>query len=484
MKIKKVIKDLDIEIVKGSKELEITGISLDSRVVSPGNLFIALKGEKFDGNEFIQDALKAGAICILSDIYNPFLEGVAQLVTKDVKRILPALAKNFYQDPSSKLFTVGITGTNGKTTSSYLIKHLLDIKGDTGLIGTIERIIGKYKMPSSLTTPDCITTNKLLREMLEEGLHHAVMEVSSHALDQERALGIMFDHVLFTNISPEHLDYHKDMEDYIRAKSKLFSPLYMKKGSTAFVNRDDPNTRAIIKGCKERVITFGVKDSADYQAKDISYEMGKTSFTLVTEESMIKMRVSLVGEYNLYNVLGAIAIAHQCEIPLELIKKRLLTFPQVRGRLEKVKNPLGRHIFVDFAHKYEALNNVLQTLSRLKEGKLITLFGCGGNRDPYKRPKMAEIAEKYSDFVIVTSDNPRSEPPEKIIQEIVVGFKGNAYAICADRYEAIKQAIKRLKENDILLIAGRGHESEQIHQFQSIDFDDVKVAEEIANVLT
>ena len=364
---------------------------------------------------------------------------------------------------------MGITGTNGKTTTAYLIKHVL---GEAGLMGTIECIIGDHRIKSALTTPDCITCYKRLKEISSAQLPAAVMEVSSHALSQNRVEGILYDVALFTNLTPEHLDYHKDMESYAAEKRKLFSKL--KKGGVAIVNSDDAYADSFPKD-----ITYGIEKEADFQATDIELTMSGSRFKVKGEEFFLP----LMGRFNIYNALAAIVVAHVRGISMETVRARLKSFQPVLGRLQKVAAKKGTHVFVDFAHKPDALENVLKTLQEIKQGRLITLFGCGGNRDREKRPKMAEIAERYSDFVIVTSDNPRNEEPEEIIQEIKKGFCQKNYQIEVDRKKAIALALSFLQKGDVLLIAGKGHETTQIFANRTLFFDDAIVARELADAL-
>jgi len=481
MKLKKLIKDIDLKVIKGSKEIEITGITNNSKNIAPGYLFVAKRGKVFDGNEYITDAIMAGASCVLTDFYNPFLENFVQLITENVAEIEPLLAKRFYNDPSKDLFLVGVTGTNGKTISSYLLKSIFEHFGPTGLMGTIETIIGDCHYESSLTTPDVITCNKFLREMVLNEVKSAFMEVSSHALSQKRIDGLLYDTILFTNLSNEHLDYHKTMEEYAKEKAKLCE--YLKPNGTIVYNVDDPWCEKMTFNSSQTKITFGIKEKADYYPKNIHYSLTNTKFTLCSEEGEIEMESPLLGEFNLYNVLGVIAIAKARGVSLEIIRDSLKNFQGVNGRMETISLENGNTIIVDFAHTEDALEKVLSVLKNVTKGKLYTVFGCGGKRDLEKRPKMASVAEKYSDFVIVTSDNPRSESLDKINDEICKGFLTNDYLVEADRKTAIAKGIDMLKSTDILLIAGKGHEKKQIFAHKMIDFDDVKVAKEILNVL-
>lgn len=467
MKLKKLLKDLDVE-VKGSREIDVTGISSHSQFITPGSLFIAKKGQTFDGSEFIPEAIETGAVAVLTDFYNPFLQGIVQIVTSDVNKLEALLANRYYETEKHPLYLVGITGTNGKTTTAYLIHHLLP---HFGLMGTIETIIGKQRLPAQLTTADVVTNHKTLREMTDQGLKGVVMEVTSHAIDQNRVGEIQFDIGIFTNLSQDHLDYHGTMEEYFKTKLKLFE-----NSKEKIYNNDDPRLKGIQGG-----FTFGIHSEADLQAKNIHFSLKGTTFDLHDHGKITPIQTPLIGEYNVYNVLAAIAVGLKKGERLSVLQKRLATFPGVPGRLERIENPKGIHLLVDFAHTPEALAKVLETLHALKTGKIITVFGCGGERDQNKRPKMGAAAEKYSDEIIITSDNPRGEDPETICKEVAKGVSKEAL-IEVDRKAAIERAIFMAKENDLVLIAGRGHEPFQKIKGRLLPFDDRDVARCISHL--
>lgn len=467
MKLKKLIKDLDITVAKGSKEIEITGLFSNSKYVTPGSLFIAKTG----ATDYISEAMAGGAAAVLTDIFNPFLENITQLITRDVKLLEPILADRFYESPCKSLFLAGVTGTSGKTTTTYLIRHLL---GDCGLIGGIERIIREHRTFSDFTTPDLLTCQKLLYEMVSAGVEQGTMEVSSHGLHQDRVAGIEFDVAVFNNLTPEHLDYHKTMDAYAAEKAKIFS--HLKSSGCALINVDDKWSDYMMAHSFHPVTTFGIDKEADYFATDLHFSLEGTRFLL---NGRWEMKSRLVGKFNVYNSLAAIAVARIRGVPMETIQELLLDFPLVPGRMQRVT----KNIFVDHAHKLDALKCVLSTLRPLTKGRLITVFGCGGDRDREKRPQMAKIAEEYSDVVIVTSDNPRSEDPRAIIEEIERGFSEKKHTVEIDRRRAIEMAVNMLREKDTLIIAGKGHEKKQIIGGKTTEFDDVKVAEEMANSL-
>ena len=466
MKLKKLIHQIEGLKVYGSCDIEISGLCAHSKFVAPHQLFIAKKGGMYS-----EEAIASGAIAVLTDLYDPFLK-VTQLVHPEVDKIQAQLAARYYDFPSEHLKVVGVTGTNGKTTSTFLIKHLLDYAGlEAGLMGTVEWIIKDNHYKAHLTTADVITNHKWLREMWLSGCKTAVMEVSSHGLDQERVGEIAFEVALFTNLTPEHLDYHKDMASYAKAKEKLFTGL--KSSNWAILNADSefrPQTSA-------QILTYGIDRQADLRAENIELGKKKSRF-IVCYAGQKKLCISpLIGRYNVYNLLGAMGVCLAMGLSLDMCLESLATFKQVRGRLERVKNALGIEIIVDFAHTEDALLRVLTTLNEVKEGRLITVFGCGGDRDSLKRPKMGAVATKLSHLTIITSDNPRTEDPQKIADEIAKGASSDAnYLIELDRKLAIQKAIQAAQKGDIVLIAGRGHEQEQVFAHQVVPFDDVQVA--------
>lgn len=463
MKLKKLLKDLEVE-VKGSREIEVTGISSHSQFISPGSLFIAKKGRTFDGTEFIPKAIETGAVAVITDFYNPFLQGIVQVVTPEVEKLEALLAQRYYETEKTPLFLIGITGTNGKTTTAYLIQHLLS---KCGLMGTIETVIGAQRFPAQLTTADVVTNHKVLKEMGDAGLKAAVMEVTSHALDQNRVEGISFDMGIFTNLSQDHLDYHGTMEAYLKAKMKLFN-----QSKQTIYNKDE-------KISFREGVSYALDAEADVKGKNITFSLEGTTFDLHYKNRVIQVNSPLMGRYNVYNVLATFAALLTKGESLTALVKKLATFPGVPGRLERIANPRGIYLFVDFAHTPEALEKVLETLHEVKRGKIITIFGCGGERDQSKRPLMAQAAEKYSDQVIVTSDNPRGEDPQSICNEISQGLRREAL-IEPDRRAAIERGIFMAQENDTVLIAGRGHEPFQKIGGRRIPFDDREVAAQIS----
>lgn len=475
MKLKQLIKDIPIPQVKGSKEIEITGISADSRTISPGSLFIAKKGGNHDGVQFIPQALQGGAAAIVTDIYDPFIKQT-QLIHPRPEQIEALLAARYYGNPSSQLFVVGTTGTKGKTTTTYLVKHLLDgLQLSSGLISTVETVVGNNRFSSTLTTHDVIANQKLLKEMLLKGAKACALEVSSHGLDQGRVDEIRFRVGIFTNLYADHLDYHPTMEDYAKAKRKLFA----KVTDCAIFNADSPWSSFMREGCSAKILTFGLEQVADVQAKELQCNEKGTRFQVSYQGKTVPFQTPLIGRYNVRNVLGVICLGIHLGASLEEIAHILSSFTTVPGRLEKVVNKRKIEVFVDFAHTGDALDNVLHTLKEIAPRRLLVLFGCGGNRDPQRRKGMALAAQKWADEIVVTSDNPRQEDPVLICQEIVSHFSNaKNVQVEIDRKKAIQKILALAEPQDIVLIAGKGHERMQIFAHQTIPFDDVLVAKE------
>lgn len=487
MKLKKLLKDIPFRLLKGPKDIEITGVSANSKLVGPGYLFIARKGLVNDGSSYIQDAVAAGASAIVTDVYDPSFKQIAQVIHDSPGDIEGILAATYYRFASQELFMVGITGTNGKTTTSFVIKYLLDqFNGPCGLIGTIEYIIGRHHYQATRTTPDVSANHKMLREMRFQGCRSAVMEVTSHALDQGRVQHIDYDVAIFTNLTLDHLDYHQSMDSYCLAKNRLFQSLGKhcvngkKKRNTAVVNADSPWASKILNGCSAHIISYGIESPADLRASDISLTPQGTKLNVHWQGKTFPCQWPLVGRFNVYNCLAAMAAVLCLDVSIQDIIEKMRHIPAVTGRLQPVPNELGLKIYIDFAHTDDALTSVLGCLSELKTGRITTVFGCGGDRDQSKRSKMAEASEQFSDLTIVTSDNPRSEDPMAICQQIVKGFqRRDSYLVEPDRRTAIKKAIEAAKPDDIILVAGKGHEPYQIFAHQTIEFSDFKVVSEL-----
>lgn len=484
-KLKALLKDLPEAVVRGNKDQTITGLSSHSKLVAPGNIFIAKKGLQVDGNRFTMESVNSGAVAVLSDLYDPFLPPhVAQIVHPHVEQAEALLAAAYYDKPFEQLFLAGVTGTNGKTTTAYLLRHLLGEKErPCGMIGTVEWDLGQKIQPALQTTPDCITNCRLLREMVNSGCGAAAMEVSSHALDQGRVRNLEFDVAIFTNLTQDHLDYHLTMDNYAAAKAKIFATLgqQMQKpwAKTAVVNADSPWSSRMLADCRSAVLTYGIDKPADLQARDLRLDVTGISFSLAYQGKNVRIESGLIGRFNIYNLLGAIGAALVNGLPLELIAEKVRTFRSVPGRLEKIPNSRGLSVFVDYAHTEDALRNILETLREVTPQNILTVFGCGGDRDRDKRPKMGAVALNLSDFAVITSDNPRHEDPHAIIMEILQGCPDSRkFFIEPDRKNAIYYALAHAKWGDTVLIAGKGHERQQIFGSRVVEFDDCAIARE------
>ncbi len=486
--VDKMIDNLLIKQVEGKVAGNVTGLAYHSAKVKKGNLFFALPGTRCHGWEYAGEAYENGALAIVVSDDAPQL-GVPCIRVKDVRLAMALMANVFYDYPSRKLRLIGVTGTNGKTTTTYLINALLQNKGYvSGLLGTVNyKIDGEILSPLS-TTPEASDLQELFDYMLHKNVTHAVMEVSSHALEWHRVSGCEFDVAVLTNITSDHLDFHRDFEAYLAAKAKLFSQMggeFSKKGHprVAVINKDDPHYAHITARVPVQQVSYAVKQPADVYAENPVIDLDGCRFTAKTFAGDINLELKLRGMFNIYNSLAAIAVGLAEGMQLEEIKQSLESVNGVPGRFEQVECGQDYLVVVDYAHTADSLENVLKTARELlNNGKLITVFGCGGDRDRGKRPLMGEIAGKYSDKCIITSDNPRTEDPEEIVRDILEGLEkegaGGDYEIALKRDEAIGRAIKMAKKGDIVLIAGKGHEDYQIFKDKTISFSDRKVAAE------
>ncbi|MGD2278591.1 MAG: UDP-N-acetylmuramoyl-L-alanyl-D-glutamate--2,6-diaminopimelate ligase [Candidatus Omnitrophota bacterium] len=457
-------------------------LSCDSRRVAEGDVFFALKGTRYDGHEYVPEALKKGAkraICEheIREVAASDKEKV--IIVDDARKELGDAAKKAFDDPSKKLKVYGVTGTNGKTTTVFLIDNVLNTAGlESGIVSTVfTKTSGDITTRSSVTTPDVITLNRLLADMVSSGKKAAVLEISSHALAQDRIRGIKLDVAAFTNITPEHLDYHGDMETYLAEKTKIFRNL--KDRGTGALNADDPMLKDIAKDiAASRLVTFGMKQKADVKAENIKMNSDGLRFELnFRDHGRINISSGLIGIYNVYNLLSAAAILSANGLDLGTIREGLQNAKAVPGRMDLVEGPYPFKVFVDYAHTPNALENALECLRPLAEKRLICVFGCGGDRDRSKRPVMGSIASRACDYVYLTNDNPRTESPEDIVGEIEKGMPDKTkYCIILQRREAIRKALKMAGEGDIVVIAGKGHENYQIIGDQSAHFDDKEVA--------
>jgi UDP-N-acetylmuramoyl-L-alanyl-D-glutamate--2,6-diaminopimelate ligase len=476
MKLKVLFKDIESAVIRGTKDIDITGISANSKSVGPGFMFIVKRGKKFDGAKFIPEVIEGGASAILTDTYDPFITEITQVIHSDPASLEPILAERFYKDPVKKLDMIGVTGTNGKTTTTFLIKYLLEKQQEVcGLIGTVSWMTGKKVFSPSHTTPDYLTLIGLFSEMVQSGAKTAIMEVTSHALAQQRIQGIDFEIGVFTNLTQDHLDYHQTMEAYAEAKALLFRAL--KPSAWAVINIDDPVSSVMTRTCRAHIMTFGLTSGADLRASDLKMSSKSMQFNIHYKGQVQLLKTQLIGRFNVYNILAAVCVALIRGMTLTDICNAMKTFTGVPGRLERVSNKKKLQVFVDFSHTPDALEKALKTLQEFKKGRLITVFGCGGDRDAKKRPQMGLIAEKLSDVSILTSDNPRSEKPEEIARQVLEGCeKPHKTIVELDRQKAIAKAVQIATPKDIVLIAGKGHETTQIFAHRTIYFDDREVA--------
>jgi len=461
-------------------EKEAVGLTNNSCGVRDGYVFVAIRGYKFDGHNFIGMAIEKGAVAIVTEEANNLFLNVPQVVVPNTRRALALLSNKFYGDPSAKMTVIGITGTNGKTTTSYLTKSIIEASGNTiGLLGTIQYQIGKRILPAKETTPESVEMQSFLAEMLENDIKHAVIEVSSHALSQHRLDGVRYRSVIFTNLSAEHLDYHKNVKNYREEKLKVMRCL--SKGSFAVLNADNNSSKYFAENTEAQLIWYGIKKkTADVRAEMINVNIEGTQFTLKTPWGEKIINLKLVGRHNIYNALAAISNALCLGIDIDNVKKGVEALHKIQGRLEKIDCGQDFHVFIDYAHTHHALQSILSSLREVTAGRIILVFGCGGDRDMKKRGKMGYIAEKYSDYFWITNDNPRSESPDNIIYDIKKGIKKDAfYKIQPDRKTAIEEALSEAKRGDVVVIAGKGHERYQILKDTIMPFDDGEVAIQI-----
>lgn len=455
---------------------DFSGIACNSKSVRDNFIFVAVDGAREDGHKFIPDAVRAGARLVVVNIDRAvdLPAGVSSVAVKDTRKALAELAAAFYNDPSRKLKAIGVTGTNGKTTVTYLIEAILKAAGrNPAVVGTVNYRFGRSVFASRNTTPGPIELQSLLSKMVTHSVDYAVMEVSSHALDQDRVGGIDFHSAVFTNLTRDHLDYHKNLKNYFAAKSVLFKSLG--RCSYAVVNVDDPYGRRLIPLTCCRIITYGIKNKSAVGAKNIKFTISGTEFQLSAPGLKINLKTHLIGRHNVYNILAAASWALGAGIKPDVIKKAVEGFYLVPGRLERLPCKKGFSVFVDYAHTDDALKNVLASLRALTDGRIIVVFGCGGDRDKTKRPKMAAVVSGMSDYAIVTNDNPRFEEPRSIIKDILRGMKNNNYCVIPERSEAIKKSLSVAVAGDVVLVAGKGHEGYQIIKGKSEDFDDREV---------
>ena len=482
MKLTDVINGLDILNITGNLDIDITNIQYDSRKVTQGTLFICVKGFNVDGHEFIQKAIEQGAKAFLvqEDIQ---IEGYTFVKVEDTRKSMAKVAANFYENPSSKMDVIGVTGTNGKTSITTFLSEILSSENKkVGLVGTIKIFDGEKEVESNSTTPESIDLQRYFSDMVNNNCDYCAMEVSSHSLVLNRVEDTQFKIGLFTNLTPDHLDFHKDLEDYREAKEKLFH----KTTVANIINIDDNGGAKIyqnIKNLKTPAYTYGIDNEADFRASNIKIDARGVSYTLKTPTYEEEIFVPVPGKFTVYNTLAVIAACYMLNIPKDVIIDGLKNTGGVAGRFETITNDKGISVIVDYAHTPDALENILNTAKEFAKGNIITVFGCGGDRDTTKRPLMGNIAQKLSDIAIVTSDNPRTEEPKAIIEDILKGLDTSKenYKVVIDRKEAIERAIEMAKKDDIVIIAGKGHENYQIIGKVKHHFDDKEIAQEFLN---
>ena len=474
MKLRELLRDVEVRERRVDLDLEITSVTADSRLVVSGALFAAIPGFKTDGAKFIDAATRKGAAAIVGE------SNAASIVVNDARAALSTIAANFYGRPADKLSLAGVTGTSGKTTTTKMIESIFDAAGEpVGLIGTIEYRAGDERLMADRTTPDAVVLQQWFAKMVDAGVHHAVMEVSSHALALKRTYGIHFAAAVFTNLSQDHFDFHKDFEHYFAAKRILFDQIDRTR-KTAIVNIDDEYGRRLANELGECVVTFGRGASADVHPLD-GFEISVRGLhgRVVTPAGEVGIESKLLGAPNLYNWLGAIGAAQAVGIDIPTIEAGIRNLATVRGRFEYVEAEGGPTVIVDYAHKPDALEKLLQAVRDLApERRVVLIVGCGGDRDQGKRPKMGAIAARLADYTVLTSDNPRGEKPEAILDDIEAGMRGATnYTRITDRRDAISRTIAEASDNDVVVIAGKGHEPYQVIGDQVIHFDDREEAE-------
>ncbi len=489
MKLKNMLVGLEGLKAKGDLEIEIKGVERDSRNIKKGYLFVAIKGFETDGHEYIQKAIENGAVAIAIEQgakvnIKDIPQDIVIILAKDTREFLAITASNFYKNPSKKFKLIGVTGTKGKTTTTFMIKEVLEKAGKkVGLIGTIAIYInGIKKADSDRTTPESIELQKIFAEMYEQGVEYVVMEVSSQSLKLHRVDGCDFDMVVFTNFSEDHISAkeHPDMKDYFESKLKLFEMC-----KTGFVNIDDLYGAKIPGLFPENNITrYGIDNSGDFLAKDITVTNAYVDFKAKLGEKNERVKVDIPGRFTVYNSLATICVCQKLGVDAETIKQALLNV-KVPGRSEMVENKLEIPIMIDYAHSPESLENILRAVKSYTKGRVISVFGCGGDRDTRKRPIMGEISGRIADFSIITSDNPRTEDPQKIVDQIEEGIKKTKgkYKVIVDRTEAIKYAIKMASKSDIIVLAGKGHEPYQEINRKKYPFDERIIVKEIIEKL-
>ncbi|MCD8035858.1 MAG: UDP-N-acetylmuramoyl-L-alanyl-D-glutamate--2,6-diaminopimelate ligase [Clostridiales bacterium] len=477
MKLEQLVKNIDFEIKSGSLETEVKEVKYDSKAVEEGDLFVCVSGFQTDGHKYAKSAVEKGTSVIVAEHMADGMDkdGITVIITENTRKALALISAAYYDYPSEKMNVIGVTGTNGKTTTTYLIKTILDRLGyKTGVVGTIGNMIGDKKIHAERTTPESLELQELFSEMADDGVTHAIMEVSSHSLALDRVAGVKYSTAVFTNLTQDHLDFHKTMDNYMKAKGILFS-----MAEKSVINMDDEAGKYMKRVAAGKVLTTGIDhEDADLRAENISITAEGVNYTLDYEGKQYPVKLNIPGRFSIYNSLGAIGACLLNGISMDDIIEGLSINKGVAGRFQSIPNDLGITAIVDYAHTPDGLVNILDTAHEFAKGRIITVFGCGGDRDRTKRSLMAEAVGKRSDFAIITSDNPRTEDPKAIIDDTEVGIIPTKcpYHKIIDRREAINEAIRMAKKGDVVIVAGKGHEDYQIFADRTIHFDD---AEEI-----
>lgn len=482
MKVKELLQGLEYEVLNGNLELEVNGIEYDSRNISEGDIFVAIEGFKVDGHKFIEKAINEGAKVVVCSKEIKIEKGITYIKVKNTRKALAIMASNLYDNPSKNIKLIGITGTNGKTTSTYMIKSILESAGhNIGLIGTISNFIGNEKIKAERTTPESLELHEMFKKMKDKNIEYCVMEVSSHSLSLDRVYGLEFSQGIFTNLTQDHLDFHKTFENYYRAKLSMFN-----NAKNSIINIDDTYGKRILKDVLDssNKITYSTENKADLFAKHIVNHAKGAEFVLCYKDKEIHINLSIPGIYNVYNALCSAGACLSEGISMEDVKKGLESVV-VPGRCENATKDydLGFDVIIDYAHTPDGLENILETARDFTKGRLISVFGCGGDRDKTKRPIMGKIGSDMSDIAIITSDNPRTEEPSEIIKDILKGIEKDNYIVVENRKEAIKRAIKIAKQGDVIVVAGKGHEDYQILKDKTIHFDEREVIADIIKEL-
>lgn len=475
MKLKELLKNVQCD-TSCSLNVDVEELFIDSRKVRKNGAFFAIKGFNTDGHKYIKKAIENGASVVICEDY---VDGENVIFVKNVRVALAKMCKNFYQNPSEKINLFGVTGTNGKTSVTYFLEQILmEYKQSVGLIGTIEIRTNQKKLEfdfATSTTPDTIELNEIFNKMIDKNIQNVVMEVSSHALELHKVDECRFDVAMFTNLTQDHLDMHKNMENYCKMKARLFTMC-----DVAVINCDDKYAKDMLKNTNCKVIKYSIENESDLQAKNIKYYMDKVSFDVDINGNMESFLLNIPAKFSVYNALCVIGASLSYGVPIDVIKKGIQNVKGVAGRIQTVQNDKGLNVIVDYAHTPDGLENIIKAVKEFTKGQVITIFGCGGDRDNKKRSIMGEISAKLSDYTIITSDNPRSEKPENIVDEIENGLKNltNSYEKITDRKKAIFRGIGMASELDTVIIAGKGHEDYEIFADKVIHFDDTEVARE------